>query len=208
MRLGYRDNNRVSYWIRGVLRESSFSSISFESNSRLLRIESDAFSRSSLQSIVIPSSVEILGSSCFSECKSLSSISFESHSRLLRIASDAFSKSSLQSIVIPSSVEILGSSCFLRCESLSSISFESNSRLMRIESDAFSFSSLQSLVIPSIMVRGEAKAILPVTAPRPEKYISASVPRREAILRAPVGRDSQANAQAISTERKPHEPEE
>jgi hypothetical protein len=42
-----------------------FHSISFESNSRLIRIESNAFSFSSLQSIVIPSSVEILGSSLF-----------------------------------------------------------------------------------------------------------------------------------------------
>jgi TPR repeat protein len=89
--------------------------ISFESNSRLIRIESDAFSESSLQSIVIPMSVEILGSSCFSFCRSLSSISFESNSRLIRIESRAFSDSSLQSIMIPMNVEILGSSSFLSC---------------------------------------------------------------------------------------------
>jgi hypothetical protein len=39
----------------------SVSSISFESNSQLTRIESDAFSDSSLQSIIIPSTVQILG---------------------------------------------------------------------------------------------------------------------------------------------------
>jgi hypothetical protein len=70
-------------------------SISFESKSRLMRIESNAFSYSSLQSIVIPNSVEILGSFCFSRCKSLSSISFESNSRLMRIESHAFSGLSL-----------------------------------------------------------------------------------------------------------------
>jgi hypothetical protein len=42
----------------------------------LTRIESSAFSSSSLQSIIIPSTVQILGFSCFSYCKSLSSISF------------------------------------------------------------------------------------------------------------------------------------
>jgi hypothetical protein len=52
--------------------------ISFEWESRLTRIESSAFSGSSLQSIVIPRNVEILCSSCFSCCESLSSISFES----------------------------------------------------------------------------------------------------------------------------------
>jgi hypothetical protein len=82
--------------------------ITFESNSQLTRIESKAFSSSSLQSIVIPRNVEILGSSCFSSCKSLISISFESNSRVTRIESDAFSNSSLQSIMIPCSVEILG----------------------------------------------------------------------------------------------------
>jgi hypothetical protein len=39
----------------------SLSSITFESNSRLTRIESETFSSSSLQSILIPRNVEILG---------------------------------------------------------------------------------------------------------------------------------------------------
>jgi hypothetical protein len=126
----------------------SLSSITFESNSHLTRIESEAFSISSLQSIVIPSSVEILGSKCFSSSYSLSTITFESNSRLTRIESEAFSLSPLESILIPNAVEILGSRCFSWCKSLSSIRFESNSRLTRIESEAFSFSSLQSVLIP------------------------------------------------------------
>jgi hypothetical protein len=65
-------------------------SILFESDSQLIRIDSYAFSSSSLQSIEIPRNVEILGSSCFCGCKSLSSISFESNSRLNRIESSAF----------------------------------------------------------------------------------------------------------------------
>jgi hypothetical protein len=121
--------------------------ISFESNSRLTRTESNSFSSSSLESILIPRNVEILDSSCFSNCYSLSSISFESNSRLTRIESSAFSSSLLQSILIPGTVEILGSSCFWNCHSFSAISFESNSRLTQIESFAFSYSSLQSIII-------------------------------------------------------------
>jgi hypothetical protein len=45
----------------------------------LTRIESSAFSSSSLKSIELPRNVEILGSSCFYRCESLSSISFESY---------------------------------------------------------------------------------------------------------------------------------
>jgi hypothetical protein len=78
----------------------------FKSNSRLIRIESEAFSNSSLQSIVIPSSLEILGSSCISRCESLSSISFESNSQLKHCESRAYYGCHL-SIVIPSTVEFL-----------------------------------------------------------------------------------------------------
>jgi hypothetical protein len=87
---------------------ATLSSISFESPSRLTRIESQTFSCSSLGSILIPGSVEILGPRCFSQCQSLLSISFESPSRLIRIESEAFSFSSIESILIPGSVEILG----------------------------------------------------------------------------------------------------
>jgi hypothetical protein len=117
-------------------------SVVFESNSRLTRIESEAFLYASLESILIPSNVEIFGSYCFSHCESLSSVTFESNSRLTRIELAAFSWSSLESILIPSNVEILGSYCFHACESLSSITFESNSQLTRIDSYAFSSSSL------------------------------------------------------------------
>jgi hypothetical protein len=87
----------------------SLSSITFESNSRLTRIESEAFYGSSLQSILIPKNVEILGSKCFSLCQSLSSITFESNSRLTRIESEAFSSSSLQSIAMPSAIRFIAS---------------------------------------------------------------------------------------------------
>jgi hypothetical protein len=100
---------------------------------------------------MIPFTVQILGSRCFSNCRSLSSISFEPNSRLTRIESFAFSFSSLQSIVIPSTIQILGSKCFSNCRSLSSISFESNSRLTGIESMAFDRQNL-FVVIPSTIL--------------------------------------------------------
>jgi hypothetical protein len=122
------------------------------------------FKCSSLQSIGIPSTVQSLCSSCFSDCELFSSIFPKSNSRLTRIASFAFSYSSLQSIVIPSTVQIHCSNCFSYFESLSPILPQSNSRLTRIESSAFStlsfWKSLSSISFdyPSQLKRIESKA--------------------------------------------------
>jgi hypothetical protein len=87
--------------------------IVIESNSRLTRIESAVFYQPSLQSILIPSNVEIRGSSCFSDCESLLSITFESNSHLMRIESEVFAFSPLQSIVIPRNVRFIDASAFI-----------------------------------------------------------------------------------------------
>jgi hypothetical protein len=67
--------------------------VTFESGSRLERIDEHAFCASGLQSIVIPSSVVALGKSSFSSCWRLESVVFESGSRLERIDEFAFSGS-------------------------------------------------------------------------------------------------------------------
>jgi hypothetical protein len=126
----------------------SLSSVLIESSSLLRRIESFAFSNSSLRSIIIPRTVEIIDSYCFYCCNFLSSVLIESSSLLRRIESFAFSNSSLTSIIIPRTVEIIGSYCFSGCRSLSSVLIESGSLLQRIESDAFSFTKLISVCLP------------------------------------------------------------
>jgi hypothetical protein len=135
----------------------SLSSITFESNSHLTRIESETFSDSSLQSILIPRNVQFIDGSAFISV-TLSSISIESRNNIFVIENDFLidilhhqlirSFSSSSSIEIGMNIEILGSNCFSFCESLSSISFESNSLLTLIESKAFSYSSLQAVLIP------------------------------------------------------------
>jgi Pyruvate/2-oxoacid:ferredoxin oxidoreductase delta subunit len=88
---------------------NSLSSISFETESELIRIDSCSFHGcSSLKSITIPHHVQILCSSCFSDCNSLSSISFETESELTRIDSCSFHGcSSFKSITNPHHVQIL-----------------------------------------------------------------------------------------------------
>jgi hypothetical protein len=126
----------------------------------LTRIESNAFSFSSLESIVIPRNVRFIDGSAFIRVP-LSSISIESGNEIFVIENDLlidvlhhklirnFSRSS--TIEIGRNVEILGSHCFSSCFSLSSITFESNSHLTRIESSAFHESQLPYILIPSFI---------------------------------------------------------
>jgi hypothetical protein len=128
---------------------ASVSFVAFELNSKLTRIEEEAFCASSLAAITIPSSVQVLGPSCFSLCKSLISVTFEPGSKLERVDEGAFAKSGIQTIDIPSSVAHLCKSCFFGCGSLGSVSFELGSRLRRIEESTFSDAALQTIAIPS-----------------------------------------------------------
>jgi hypothetical protein len=60
--------------------------VTFESGSRLIRIDESAFSDcESLTSICIPASVEILYRSCFSGCTSISQLRFESGCKVTRL---------------------------------------------------------------------------------------------------------------------------
>jgi hypothetical protein len=81
-----------------VICESCFSfcgrlqSVTFESRSKLQRIEARAFAWSGLKGLVIRTSVEVISKSCFSDCSSLESITLESGSKLHMIGASAFSK--------------------------------------------------------------------------------------------------------------------
>jgi hypothetical protein len=80
-------------------------SVNFESGSRLERIAESTFACSGLISIVIPSSVVILGRSSFCGCRWLEYVTFENGSRLERIEECAFSESELTPIMVPTLFE-------------------------------------------------------------------------------------------------------
>jgi hypothetical protein len=106
----------------------SLCEITFESGSKLQRIEKYAFNQSGVKMIRIPSSVEFIGEYCFSgdvyRSGSLCEITFESGSQLRRIDDRAFRNTGLKRIRIPSSVEFIGEYCFCECKSLCEITFE------------------------------------------------------------------------------------
>jgi hypothetical protein len=66
-------------------------SVSFEADSRLIRIEEGAFAFCmALKSICIPRSVEQIDRECFTGCSSLEILTVESGSRLVRVARPIF----------------------------------------------------------------------------------------------------------------------
>jgi hypothetical protein len=71
----------------------SLESVTFETESKLERIEESTFCRSGLKSILIPFSVVFIGKSSFSDCQSLESVIFQDGSRLERIEESIFSGS-------------------------------------------------------------------------------------------------------------------
>jgi hypothetical protein len=88
--------------------------VTFEKGCHLSRLEDSTFlGCSSLSSICIPSSVDIIGQKCFDSCASLSRVTFEDDSKLSRIERDAFRDCfSLTSICLPATVQSVASGAF------------------------------------------------------------------------------------------------
>jgi hypothetical protein len=76
----------------------SLTSITFEANSKLHRIEESAFAWSGLIAIEIPASVEVVHKCWLLNCTSLTSVTFESNSKLQRIGEYAFQESGLMEL--------------------------------------------------------------------------------------------------------------
>jgi hypothetical protein len=150
-----------------VLGKSSFSgcqtleSVTFESHSRLERIEESAFRGSGLQSIVIPRDVAFVDGSAFIRV-SLDSVSVSGEGSQL-VVCDSFLEGCggsiiyrylgfSNSVMIPSRIVVLGPSSFSQCEEVEAVEFENGSRLSQIDESAFCLSGLKSIVIPSSVV--------------------------------------------------------
>jgi hypothetical protein len=107
--------------------------ISFCSNSQLRIISRAAFVRCPFPSIVVPSSVEVLGRASFDCCLWLVTCRFLADSKLTRIGDMAFhSCISLKSICLPSSVEYVGRSCFYGCNSVVDLAFSMPCRIRQL----------------------------------------------------------------------------
>ena len=101
---------------------------------------------SSLESIVIPDSVTIIGDSAFYNCKALTSVSLPDS--LTEIESSAFREcTGLTSVMVPDSVTDMGTGVFANCTSLTNVTLP-NIRQNIVASTFEGCTSLEKIVLP------------------------------------------------------------
>jgi hypothetical protein len=137
----------------------SLSSLTFESGSKLTRIDANALHGcTSIKSICLPASLQFIDGSAFADTW-ISEMSVEAGNCHLRVSGDFlvdfegitviryFGRE--RKIRVNRDIEIVGSGCFSHCKWISSLTFESGSKPRRIEAKAFGgCSSLRSILIP------------------------------------------------------------
>jgi hypothetical protein len=101
---------------KDAFRNCHFGTVDFANGSRLREIGEGAFSCSAyLDSITVPSSVEILGTRCFENCGELTKVVFEEPAKLKKIGELAFAFCKIRSFTIPASVNEIDGSAFVGC---------------------------------------------------------------------------------------------
>lgn len=94
----------------------------------------------SLESIVIPNTVKLIGYSAFANCSKLTSVTFEEGgTEELRIENQAFSYTKVEKVEFPARLTYLGSGSFNSCSNLKSVSFELADTELEIADQVFRY---------------------------------------------------------------------
>ena len=115
----------------------------------VVAINGSRFSKSNIESVVFPTSLERIEESAFAECSRLTSVSFAAEGNLKIIGRYAFQNCPLTCVSIPASVETIDDYAFKFNSSLTSVSFAAEGKLKKIGSYAFQDCPLTHVVIPS-----------------------------------------------------------
>lgn len=110
-------------------------------------ISKEAFSKSNIKSILIPSTVTIIDDAAFIE-SSIEMIIFESNSQLMMIGDYAFNMTKMNTISIPPSVVSIGNYAFYK-STLTSIIISEDSNLESIGDYAFGNTNFKNINIPN-----------------------------------------------------------
>ncbi|KAK8898234.1 hypothetical protein M9Y10_000512 [Tritrichomonas musculus] len=112
------------------------------------------FSVRNVETVTIPSFIEIIGPYAFAECGQIKSIEFSTDSKLRLIQKCAFFDSSIKSISIPSSVTEFCEESF-NSTNFEHIEIPDDSKLQVIRKNAFYSSLITSITIPSSLIKLE-----------------------------------------------------
>lgn len=103
---------------------------------KIVEIGSFAFDSNKLKSVVIPSSVEIIGDEAFADCTQLTIVEFEPNSNLYEIGVFAFGNCiSLRDIVLPDGLKNIGGYAFEDCDSIKELVIPKS--VVKVGSDIF-----------------------------------------------------------------------
>jgi len=109
-------------------------------------IANNAFANRNITSIVIPSSVTIIGDGAFSNCQQLNSITL--HNDITSIGINAFRRTAITSINLPQKITIISQGMFSECRNLASIIIPEGVTIIGV--DAFNTNvALVSVTLPS-----------------------------------------------------------
>ena len=155
-----------------VFRDSIIEMITFQSNSKLLKISEGAFYYCQLSSITIPHSVEIIerraffsstlenvliendsnlaeiGNEAFASCIKMNNWHVPDKSKITIINNGLFQYSYIMSIKIPAKIVKIGRYSFSNCQNLSHLEFENESLLNIIDYAAFGNCNISNLNLP------------------------------------------------------------
>ncbi|KAK8892239.1 hypothetical protein M9Y10_029462 [Tritrichomonas musculus] len=114
----------------------------------VIQISAYSFGQSTIEKIVIPSSVKSICKVAFYCCKLLESVEIPKDSKLENIGSSAFYFTSIRKIFIPAGITEICIGTFDLCKKLQQIEFPSDSKLEIIGEEAFAHAGITSICIP------------------------------------------------------------
>ena len=123
----------------------------------LEKIGFNAFYKSGIERVDLPSSTRSIGAQAFAECKRLRDVQLNDGLKTLggiggyatsKYRGNVFECSALESIVIPSTLEVLKEYTFSSCYKLASVVFAEGSRLKKIGNHCFANTALKRFEAP------------------------------------------------------------
>lgn len=139
--------NSLEIISRDAFRNSEIQKVIFGSNSKLQKIESNAFREcNNLEEITLPKSLISIYNHAFFD-SSINKVIIPSDSKLEMISNYAFAYSDLTNITLPNSLKEIGYGAFRDCKDLTEVVFGNGE--LTIQNEAFYNTSLEEVYIPA-----------------------------------------------------------